>query len=170
VRDTADSHSRVFFIEVMGRDAGFIALKGGIAGGAESILIPEMDDDVLNLIKTLNSALKRKKTSLIVMVAEGDQAGGAFEIAKRVQKEFDELECRVVILGHIQRGGSPTCNDRVLATSLGVAAVEALIRGEKSVMVGELHREIAFTPLAEAIKHVQKIDERLLKVLQIVAK
>ena len=169
IRDTADSHSRVFFIEVMGRDAGFIALKGGIAGGAESILIPEMEDDTLNLIKTLNSALKRKKTSLIVMVAEGDQAGGAFEIAKKVQGEFDELECRVVILGHIQRGGSPTCNDRVLATNLGVAAVEGLIKGDKNCMVGEIHQKIVMTPFAEAIKYNQKVDENLLRILKVVA-
>ncbi len=169
IRDTADSHNRVFFVEVMGRDAGFIALKAGIACGAESILIPEMEDDELNLIKTLNEALKRKKSSLIVMVAEGDEAGGAFEIAKKVRREFEELECRVVVLGHIQRGGSPSSNDRVLATVLGVSAVEALIRGETTAMVGQIHRDVILTPFSEAIKHHQEIDQKLLRILHIVA-
>ncbi|MBT8220190.1 MAG: 6-phosphofructokinase [Bacteroidia bacterium] len=170
IRDTADSHNRVFFVEVMGRDSGFIALISGLAGGAESILIPEMDDDVLNLIKTLNKALKRKKSSHIVMVAEGDEEGGAFQIADRVKREFRELDCRVVVLGHIQRGGSPSCNDRLLGTRLGVAAVEGLMRGEKNVMVGQIHNDVVYTPLTEAIKNSHKIDKNLFRLIDIMAK
>ena len=169
IRDTAESHSRVFFVEVMGRDSGFIALHSGIAGGAESILIPEMDNDILNLTKTLNKALNRKKSSLIVLVAEGDEAGGAFEIAKKVESEFDELDCRVVVLGHVQRGGSPSCNDRMLGTRLGIGAVEGLLRGKTNVMVGVVHNEIKYTPFSETIDDHQKIDDNLFRIIDLMA-
>ena len=169
IRDTADSHNRVFFVEVMGRDAGFIALRSGIAGGVESILIPEMENDILNLIKALNKGFKNKKKSLVVLIAEGDEEGGAFTVAKRVENEFNELDCRVVVLGHIQRGGSPSCNDRVLATRLGVAAVEGLIRGESNVMAGMIHDDIKYVPFEDTIKHKQKMNEELFRILDLMA-
>lgn len=169
IRDTAESHSRVFFVEVMGRDSGAIALHSGIAGGAESILIPEMDNDILNLTKTLNKALQRKKSSLIVMVAEGDEAGGAFEIAKKVESEFNELDCRVVVLGHVQRGGSPSCNDRMLGLRLGIGAVEGLLRGNTNVMVGIVHNEIVYTPFSETIENRQKINGDLFRIIDLMA-
>ncbi len=169
IRDTAESHNRVFFMEVMGRDSGLIALYSGIAGGAESIMIPEMDDDILNLTKTLNKALIRKKSSLIVMVAEGDEAGGAFEIAKKVESEFDELDCRVVVLGHVQRGGAPSCNDRVLGTRLGIGAVEGLLRGKTNVMAGIVHNKIEYTPFSETIDNSHKINQDLFKIIDLMA-
>ncbi|MEI7801337.1 MAG: 6-phosphofructokinase, partial [Bacteroidota bacterium] len=145
IRDTADSHNRLFFIEVMGRDAGFIALRSGIGGGAEAILVPETKTDIPHLISILEKGWKRNKSSSIVVVAEGDEAGGAYSIAKKVKEHFDYYDTRVSILGHMQRGGNPTCMDRVLASRLGVAAVEALIDGKENVMVGVNHRDIEYT-------------------------
>lgn len=169
IRDTADSHDRVFFIEVMGRDAGFIALYSGIAGGVESILIPEMEYDMLNLVKTLNKGWQHKKNSLIVLVAEGDEEGGAYEVANRVKEKFAEMEARIVVLGHIQRGGAPSCNDRVLATLLGVSAVEALLKGIQGVMVGQIHHDIVFTPFEEAITKHNTINKRLFRVMEVLS-
>lgn len=169
IRDTAESHDRVFFVEVMGRDAGFIALKSGIAGGVESILIPEMEYDMLNLVKTLNRGWQHKKSSLIVLVAEGDEEGGAYEVAHRVKEKFQEMDARIVVLGHIQRGGAPSCNDRMLATQLGVAAVEGLLKGEKDVMAGQIHEDIVFTPFAEAITQHPKINKKLFRIIDVLA-
>lgn len=148
IRDTAGSLPRPFFIEVMGRNRGFIALDVGIAGGAEDILIPEVETDIERLSLDMKRSLKRGKKSCIVIVAEGDEAGGALSIAQQVWQRL-KLEYRICVLGHVQRGGSPTARDRVLASKLGAAAVEALAKGMSGYMVGELKGEIAFTPLKE---------------------
>ncbi len=146
IRDTAASHERIFFIEVMGRDAGCIALDVGIAGGAEAILIPETPTDIDGMCETLASGRERGKNSSIVIVAEGDEFGGAYAIAEEVKKRTG-LDYRVSILGHIQRGGSPTARDRVLASRLGAAAVEALKDGASNVMAGEINGKMEFTQL-----------------------
>ena len=169
IRDTAYSHNRLFFIEVMGRDAGFIALRSGIAGGAEDILIPETKTHIEDLIHKLEYDWRHNKKSGIIIVAEGDDAGGAYEIARRVNEKFTNYKTRVTILGHVQRGGSPSCMDRVLASTLGYESVKALINGKRSVMVGQVNKKIAFTPFAEAIKHHQKIDENMLEMARILA-
>lgn len=169
IRDTADSHNRLFFVEVMGRDAGFIAIRTGIATGAEAILVPETHTDINYLIEMLEKDWKRKKTSMIVVVAEGDDAGGAFEIAKKVKEKFNHYDTRVSILGHMQRGGSPSCMDRVLASRLGVAAVDALLQGKKNVMVGLIHDTIAYTPFEKAVKQPLDVNKNLLKILEILA-
>ena len=168
IRDTATSHNRLFFIEVMGRDAGFIALNTGIAAGAEEILIPEQDRSVEKLLDALQSSGRAGKTSSIIVVAEGDQCGGVFELAEKVEKSFPDYEAKVTVLGHIQRGGRPSCSDRVLASRLGVAAVEALHKGESGVMVGVRDQQVVKTPLERAISKQNTIDHHLMKVAEIV--
>ncbi len=167
IKDTANAHNRLFFIEVMGRDAGFIALRAGIATGAEAILVPESKTNVDHLIHTLEEAHEHKKTSTIVIVAEGDDAGGAFEIADKVKARFDQYDIRVSILGHLQRGGRPTCMERVRASRLGMEAVKALLKGQRSVMVGQIHKEIVYTPFSKAIKHHQEMNPMLLEMASI---
>lgn len=164
IRDTAASHSRLFFVEVMGRDAGFIALNGGVGSGAEEILIPEKDTNITQLIKRLDEGWKRHKSSVIIIVAEGDKEGGAFEVARKVKERFDHYDTRVTIIGHMQRGGSPTCFDRVLACRLGAAATEALIKREKNMAAGLVHNQIVFTPLEQARKHKLDINEDLIRI------
>ncbi len=169
IRDTAISHNRLFFVEVMGRDAGFIALSTGIAGGAEAIVIPETETDIENLISILQKGWAHQKTSAIVIVAEGDDRGGAFEIAKLVKEKFNQYDTRVSVLGHIQRGGNPTVRDRILGSRLGMAAVEALIDGKKNVMAGLISDEVAFTPFANATKHHMEINKQMLQLVEILA-
>ena len=169
IRDTAISHNRLFFVEVMGRDAGFIALSTGIAGGAEAIVIPETETDIENLIGILHKGWAHQKTSAIVIVAEGDERGGAFEIAKLVKEKFDHYDTRVSVLGHIQRGGNPTVRDRILGSRLGMAAVEALMEGKKNVMAGLVNDEVAFTPFANATKHHMEINKQMLQLVEILA-
>jgi len=169
IRDTAASHNRLFFIEVMGKDAGFIALRTGIAGGAEAILIPEEHTDSDQLIETLHEGFKKNKTSSIVVVAEGDESGGALKIADGVKKQVGEYDTRVTILGHLQRGGSPSCMDRVLASTLGVAAVEGLLNSKKAVMVGLINKEITFTPFEKATKHHLDINKELVRIARILS-
>lgn len=169
IRDTADSHERLFFIEVMGRDSGFIALNAGIGGGAGAILLPEQSKDVESLIAMLGRSAKRKKLFNLVVVAEGNKEGGAMEIAKKVQERFKHFETKVTILGHLQRGGSPSCADRVLGTRLGFAAVEALLAGERNVVAGIINNQVAYTPFQEAIAKTQTLDEELFKMAQILA-
>lgn len=169
IRDTADSHNRLFFVEVMGKDAGFIALRSGIACGAEAILIPEHKSNVQDLLQTLNAGKARNKNSSIVIVAEGDDTGGAMEIAEKVKALAPEYDTRVTILGHIQRGGSPSCMDRVLASKLGMAAVQKLIAGESNKMVGEINGEIALTDFGKSIKHHQKLPADLEVLVKILA-
>lgn len=169
IRDTASAHNRLFFIEVMGRDAGFIALRSGIATGAEAILIPEKETHLRELSEYLEKGYKKHKSSGIVIVAEGDKSGGAYEIAKKIEEEHPDFDIRVSILGHIQRGGSPSAFDRVTASRLGVAAVEALLDDQKSIMVGVMNKEIAHVPFNKTIKHSKNVKMSLLEITDILA-
>ena len=169
IRDTASSHNRLFFIEVMGKDAGFVALRSGISVGAEAILIPETTTYIDKLVDKLRNELKRKKSSLIIIVAEGDESGGAYEVAAKVKEQFDQYDTRVTVLGHVQRGGSPSAMDRVLASRLGSGAVDALIEGKNNVMVGVVNKEIVYTPFAQAIKHHDKLNMDLLRLAELLA-
>jgi 6-phosphofructokinase 1 len=169
IRDTASSHNRLFFVEVMGRDAGLIALRSGIACGAEAILIPETQTHIDKLITQLERGWKRQKSGHVIIVAEGDDAGGAYEIARIVQEKFDKLETKVAILGHIQRGGNPSCMDRVLATRLGYEATEALLNGHNRVMAGQIAGKVNFVALESAIKHNVDVNETIIKIAEIMA-
>ncbi|MBL0048249.1 MAG: 6-phosphofructokinase [Bacteroidetes bacterium] len=168
IRDTAESHDRLFFVEVMGRDAGLIALNSGIGVGAESILIPETKTDLSHLIARLERG-RKSKSSKIIIVAEGEEEGGAFEIARKVKERFNQYDTRVSILGHMQRGGSPSCNDRVLASRLGFMAVEALISGKDGQMVGVINNEVAYTPFSQAIKHIEETDQEIMRMIEILS-
>lgn len=168
IRDTANSHNRLFLVEVMGRDAGHIALNAGIGAGAEEILIPEEDMGKDRLIESLRRSKKSGKTSSIVVVSEGDQIGkNIFELAAFIEKNMDGYDVRVTVLGHIQRGGSPSCYDRVLASRMGIAAVDALMDGKRDVMIGTQNDKMVHVPFEEAIKKKQKIDLELLRVADI---
>jgi 6-phosphofructokinase 1 len=167
IRDTAASHDRLFYVEVMGRDTGFIALDVGISSGAEHIAVPERHTDLQELREEMES-LKRKKSSAIIIVAEGEDEGGAFSLAEKV-KGVVGYDYRVCVLGHIQRGGTPTARDRLLASRLGVAAVEALLEGEGGLMVGEVHGRITKTPLREAWEKRKSIDKDLWRLAAMLA-
>lgn len=171
IRDTASSHDRLFFVEVMGRDVGHIALNAGIGAGAEEILIPEEDLGLDRLVESLNRSKASGKTSSIVVVAEGDKTTGknVFELRDYVVKNMPEYDVRVSVLGHMQRGGSPSCFDRVLASRMGVKAVESLLEGQSNFMVGLLNDKIALTPLEKAIKGQDKINEELIRVSDIMS-
>ena len=169
IRDTATAHERLFFIEVMGRDAGFLALNGGIASGAEAVLIPETDTDLTTLETLIKSGYRQSKNSSIVLVAEGEKAGGAIDIAKQVEKDYPQYDVRVTVLGHIQRGGSPTASDRILASRLGVAAVETLLDDQQSVMVGIVNDEITLTPFNKAIKYDKEMNPKLYDSIRILS-
>ncbi len=169
IRDTASSHNRLFFVEVMGRDAGHIALNTGIGAGAEEILIPEEDLGLDRLLESLKRSKQSGKTSSIVVVSEGDKTGkNVFELKDYVEDNMPEYEVRVSVLGHVQRGGSPSCFDRVLASRLGVKAVESLLDGKSNVMVGLVKDEITLTPLNKAIKLKSEIDMNLIRVSDII--
>jgi len=169
IRDTADAHDRLFIIEVMGRDAGYIALHSGIATGAENILIPERKTDVEELVNSLLEKERRKKLVNLVVVAEGDGFGGGNEVFKIFKERLPNADIRVCILGHIQRGGSPSCIDRLIASRMGYSAVECLIEGKHNVMVGIMNNRMHFTPLERAVKAKQKISEEWLKIVRILA-
>jgi 6-phosphofructokinase 1 len=169
IRDTANAHDRLFFIEVMGRDAGFIALRSGIAAGAEFILVPETTTYIDNLARLVKHDWRRNKSSGLVIVAEGDDAGGAYEVARKVKEKLPEMDTRVTVLGHIQRGGAPSAYDRVLASTLGYAAVRALIEGQRGVMAGIIDKNVVFTPFEKAIKHHKDINLQLLEMSRILA-
>lgn len=169
IRDTANSHNRLFIIEVMGRDAGFIALRSGIGVGAEAILVPETPSYINELFKKLDSDRHGRKSSMIVIVAEGDETGGANEVAKHVKEHHPKFDTRVTILGHIQRGGSPSAMDRVLASQMGNAAVNALLDGKTNLMIGVVNNKITYTPFEKAIKHHQKINTDLLSLAEILS-
>jgi 6-phosphofructokinase 1 len=170
IRDTAESHDRLFFIEVMGRDAGCIALRAGIASGAEAIMLPEVDTAIEDLIDNLAKGAANKKSSSIVIVAEGDKNGGAFSVAKKVKETFDFYDTKVTILGHLQRGGSPSSFDRILGSRMGYAAVNALVKGQTRKMVGLRSNEIVFTDLKEALMdHEFKLEEDLLEMVTVLA-
>ena len=169
IRDTASSHNRLFFVEVMGKDAGFIALRSGIATGAEAILVPETKTYIDKLIEKLEQGRRRSKTSGIVIVSEGDDEGGAYEIAQKVKEKFNHYDTRVVVLGHIQRGGKPSARDRILASQLGNAAVEFLVKGEINKMVGIVNNSIVLTPFTKAIKYNKELNPSLLKLVDILS-
>jgi 6-phosphofructokinase 1 len=168
IRDTAASHDRLFFVEVMGRDAGAIALMSGIGVGAEAVLIPETKTRMEQLLTVLRRGWNHRKTSMIVIVAEGDDAGGAYQIAEEVKRQFDYYDTRVTVLGHIQRGGSPSCMDRVNSSRLGVEAVEALLRGQRGVMLGLVHNAFSYTPFNRVQKHRQ-LNQELLRIAEILS-
>ncbi|GIW33644.1 6-phosphofructokinase [Meiothermus sp.] len=168
IRDTAASHSRVFFIEVMGRHAGFIALEVGIAGGAEVVVIPEIPTDAQACAEVINKSAEKGKRSSIVVVAEGGYEGGAEQLARDV-RQYSGFEGRVTVLGHIQRGGSPTAKDRVLASRLGAACVEALLSGASGVAIGEVNDEIRLTPFKEAIEKRKDINHKKYELARVLA-
>jgi 6-phosphofructokinase 1 len=170
IRDTANSHNRLFFVEVMGRDAGHIALNTGIGAGAEEILIPEEAFGLDRLVESLKKSKESGKTSSIVVVSEGDKIGkNVFELKDYIEENMPEYDVRVSVLGHMQRGGSPSCFDRVLASRLGVKAVEALLEGKSNFMVGLYQDKVTLTPLEQAIKGQSEIDMELVKVSDIVS-
>jgi len=169
IRDTADSHDRLFFVEVMGRHAGFIALNTAIGSGASSVMIPETVMEIDSLIKILKKGVKRNKLFSLVIVAEGNANGGATEIAKKVQEKFDHYDIKVTIIGHLQRGGSPSSFDRVLASRLGFGAVEGLLAGESNVMCGLVNNKICFTSLEDAINKKKDPDQDLIRMAEILA-
>jgi 6-phosphofructokinase 1 len=169
IRDTATSHNRVFFVEVMGRDAGFIALNSGIASGAVDILIPEQKDSFDDLMECFEKAKKRGKNSSIVIVAEGEKLGNAYELAEQTKIKFPNYDIRVSVLGHIQRGGSPSCADRVLASRLGFGAVVGLLKGLTNVMAGIQSNQLVYTPIDDAIKKHNEINQDLLLISEVLA-
>ncbi len=170
IRDTATSHNRLFFVEVMGRNSGFIALKSGIAAGAIAIILPEDEMSVDELVDTLKASEESGKSSSIVIVAEGSKSGGAYELAKKVTEKYAEYDTRVSVLGHLQRGGAPSCYDRVISSRMGVAAVEGILQGRKDVMVGLVNDQETYTSLEESItrRNMPNRDElRIARILSI---
>lgn len=166
IRDTATSHERLFFIEVMGRDAGFLALNGAIATGAEAAIIPEISTEVDQLSELISQGFRKSKNSSIVLVAESPVTGGAMGMAERVKNEYPQYDVRVSILGHLQRGGSPTAADRILASRMGAAAIEALLEDQRNVMIGIRNDEIVYVPFSKAIKNDKPINRELLETLR----
>mgnify|MGYP006138702365 CR=1 FL=1 len=170
IRDTADSHDRVFFIEVMGRDSGYIAIQSGIGGGAEIIMVPETHTPLKKVVSTLKEGWSRSKSSSIVVVAEGDEEGNAAQIANNIKNQVeDKLDIRVTTLGHIQRGGTPTAYDRILASRVGLGAVEGLMKGYKNVMAGVVNNELVYTPFIDTIKKQKPIHDDLLRMVHILS-
>ncbi|MCQ2178925.1 MAG: 6-phosphofructokinase [Bacteroidales bacterium] len=167
IRDTATSHDRIFFVEVMGRDAGFLTQNSAIAAGAEAAIIPEDNTDIDQLANFINRGIRKSKNSSIVLVSEKD--GGAMHYAERVRKEYPQYDVKVSILGHLQRGGTPTAYDRILASRLGVAAIEALQEGQRNIMVGIKDDQIVYVPITRAIKWDKPIDKELINVLGILS-
>ena len=166
IRDTATSHERLFFIEVMGRDAGFLALNGAIATGCEAAIIPEISTEVDQLAELIQNGFRKSKNSSIVLVAESPITGGAMGLAERVKNEYPQYDVRVSILGHLQRGGSPTATDRILASRMGAAAIDALLEDQRNVMIGVHNDQIVYVPFFKAIKNDKPIDRTLLKTLR----
>ncbi|MCX8020500.1 MAG: 6-phosphofructokinase [Chitinophagaceae bacterium] len=169
IRDTMEAHDRIFIIEVMGRDAGYIALHSGIATGAEYVLIPERKTNMNEVIDSLLEKERRKKLVNLIVVAEGDDFGGANKVQEMIKQKMPNAETRVCILGHIQRGGSPTCIDRLIASRMGYHAVECLINGKYNVMVGILNNRMNYIPLQEAVKNKGKVSDEWLKIIKILA-
>lgn len=169
LRDTASSHDRLFFVEVMGRDAGFLALNGAIASGAEGAIVPEFESGEDQIEAMISNGFRKSKNSSIILVAESDLTGGAMGVADRVRREYPEYEVRVVILGHIQRGGSPSAQDRILASRMGVAAVDALLDGQRNIMIGVVNDEIVYVPFSRAIKNEKSMRKEDLRVLAILS-
>ena len=170
IRDTADSHDRIFFIEVMGRDSGYIAIQSGIAGGAELVMVPEVLTPIFEVVETLKAGWSRQKASSIIVVAEGEEEGNANEIAEKIRTQVQpDIDMRVTTLGHIQRGGVPTAYDRILASRLGLGALEGLMNGEKNVMAGVVNNELVYTPFRDTIRLPKPINEDLLRMVKILS-
>ena len=165
IRDTATSHERLFFVEVMGRDAGFLALNGAIAAGAEAAIMPEFNTEVDQLEEFIKNGFRKSKSSSIVLVAESEITGGAMHYAERVKNEYPQYDVRVTILGHLQRGGKPTAHDRIIASRMGVASIQALMEGQRNVMIGIENDQIVYVPFTKAIKNDKPIDRELVNVL-----
>ncbi|HAS44279.1 MAG TPA: 6-phosphofructokinase [Microscillaceae bacterium] len=169
IRDTADSHNRVFFVEVMGRDSGYIAIQSGIGGGAEIVMVPETETTIEQVIDTLQKGKLKHKASSIVIVAEGDEEGNATEIAEKVKNATDGLDIRVTTLGHIQRGGTPTARDRILASRMGIGAVEGLLAGKSNVMAGIENNQLVYTSFDDAIHKQKPIQDDLIKMVEVLS-
>ncbi len=169
LRDTASSHERLFFVEVMGHTAGYLALNSALASGSEAAIIPEMETEVDQLAELINNGFRKSKNSAIVIVAENPVTGGATALAERVKKEFPQYDARVTILGHIQRGGSPTAFDRILASRMGEGAIEALMEGQRNVMIGIEHGRIVYVPFSKAVKHHKEINRGKLELVKILS-
>ncbi len=169
IRDTADSHNRLFFVEVMGRHSGFIALHSAIGSGASGVLIPEIDNGTEEMMDILDKGAKRGKRFGLIIIAEGNKEGGAEVVSKRIQAEYGQYDTKVTIIGHMQRGGSPTCIDRVLASRLGYEAVEALVAGKSNVMVGIYNNQLSFTTFHDAITKHKNINAELMRMAHILA-
>ena len=169
IRDTATSHDRIFFVEVMGRDAGFLAQNSAIAAGAEAAIIPEDKTDIDQLAQFIGRGIRKSKNSSIVLVSESKKDGGAMYYAERVRKEYPQFDVRVTILGHLQRGGRPSAYDRILASRLGVAAVEALKEGQRNIMIGIKNDQVVYVPISKAIKIDKPIDPELINVLTVLS-
>lgn len=169
IRDTAGSHDRIFFVEVMGRDAGYLAIRSGIGGGAEMVLIPEKKQTIQDVVENIKEGHKRAKTSSIIVVAEGEHMGNANSVAHRVKEHLQDIDMRVTTLGHIQRGGSPTAMDRVRGSRMGLAAVEALIAGKTNIMVGILNYKIAYTSFEDTITKKKPFQQDMLRMVEILS-
>ena len=169
IRDTATSHERLFFVEVMGHTAGYLALNGAIASGAEAAIIPEMDTEVDQLGELINQGFRKSKNSAIVLVAENPATGGAMGLAERVKQEFPQYDARVTILGHIQRGGSPSAIDRIMASRMGEASIEALMEGQRNVMIGMSNGQIVYVPFSRAVSHDRTIDRGAVDLVRILS-
>lgn len=170
IRDTADSHDRIFFIEVMGRDSGYIAIQSGIAGGAELVMVPEVLTPISEVVETLRSGWSRQKSSSIIIVAEGEEEGNASQISEKIRKRVQsDIDMRVTTLGHIQRGGIPTAYDRILASRLGLGALEGLMNGQQNVMAGIVNNELVYTPFKDTIRLPKPISEDLLRMVKILS-
>ncbi|TGE06266.1 6-phosphofructokinase [Hymenobacter fodinae] len=169
IRDTADSHDRCFFVEVMGRDSGYIAIPCAIGGGAEIVMIPETQMSTEAVIDTLQSSWKRSKTSFLVVVAEGDEEGNAHAVAQQVKAAIPQLDTRVTIIGHIQRGGSPSAADRMLASQIGIACVEGLMNGMRNVMAGIVDRKLVYTPFTDTINKKKMINQSFMRMVEILS-
>ncbi|WP_345951374.1 MULTISPECIES: 6-phosphofructokinase [unclassified Mucilaginibacter] len=168
IRDTAESHDRLFIVEVMGRDSGMIAMRAGIAAGAEAVMLPEIKNNLEPVFQKLEDS-RHHKSSKILIVAEGQEIGGGFEIGRIIKERFPQYDTRVSVLGHMQRGGHPSCTDRVLASRFGVAAVEGLLQGRSQEMVGVRHHDIVYVPLKEAILQPSELDLNMLKIIDVLA-
>jgi len=168
IRDTAESHNRVFVVEVMGRDAGLIALRSAIASGAEALMVPEIKNDTEQLIQKMKG-WRSSKSSKIIIVAEGDESGGAYKVADMIKKECPEFDLRVTILGHLQRGGNPTCMERVNASIVGFNSVKAIMAGRKNEMVGIINKEVVFTPFEKAVKHIDVLNKDLVELIEVLS-
>ena len=169
LRDTASSHERLFFVEVMGHTAGYLALNGAIATGSEAAIIPEMDTEVDQLAELISQGFRKSKNSAIVIVAENPKTGGAMGLAERVKKEFPQYDARVTILGHIQRGGSPSAQDRILASRMGAMAIQAIMEGQRNVMIGIQNNELVYVPFSRAVRHNKSINRDYVNLVKILS-